>query len=70
MTTSKLHHSTKHVYWLDPDESTDRPIIGAVAGTRGSLIVEAGNSPAHLKLFLDEFSRFDLAPPAFLTATH
>ena len=70
MNHSKLHHSTEHVYWLEPDDRSDRPIIGAVAGSEGSLIVEAGNSPAHLKLFFDEFEKFDLAPPTFLTATH
>ena len=70
MAASKLHHDTEHVFWLDPDERTDRPIIGAVVGTRGSLIVEAGNSPAHLKLFLGELTTLDLAPPSFLTATH
>ena len=70
MSTPKLHQSTEHVVWLAPDDRTDRPIIGAVAGTRGTLIVEAGNSPAHLKLFLNEFAMLGLAPPRFLTATH
>ncbi len=65
-----LHHTTPHVVWLSPDERTDRPILGAVTGQNATLIVGAGNSPAHADLFLGELSKVQIAPPRFLALTH
>ena len=59
-----------HVYWLSPDSSTDRPILGAVAGERGTLIVDAGNSPAHAATLLSALAQAAVARPAFLVLTH
>ncbi len=59
-----------HVYWLSPDSTTDRPILGAIAGTRGTLVVDAGNSPAHVRSLLQELSKRDLHVPTFLALTH
>jgi len=59
-----------HVHWLSPDSTTDRPVLGAVSGTRGTLLVDAGNSPAHAALLLREVAARQLAPPAFLVLTH
>lgn len=65
-----LQKLSPHVYWLPPDERTDRPILGAVAGERATLLVDAGNSPAHARLLLDEITRLELPPPQFLVLTH
>ena len=37
-----------------PDERTDRPVLGAIRGTAGTLIVDGGASPAHLAAFAAE----------------
>ncbi len=59
-----------HVYWLSPDAATDRPILGAVAGTRGTLLVDAGNSPAHAHILLGKLSERALPAPTFVALTH
>jgi len=70
MNQSKLNQITDHVYWLPPDETTDRPILGAISGRWGTLLVEAGNSPAHANLFLSELARVKITAPKFLMLTH
>jgi glyoxylase-like metal-dependent hydrolase (beta-lactamase superfamily II) len=65
-----FHHPTHHVYYLSPDETTDRPILGAVCGERATLMVDAGASPAHAGLFLAELVNLNIASPQYLTATH
>jgi len=70
MNQQKLNQITTNVYWLAPDESTDRPILGAIAGKHGTLIVDAGNSPSHAKLLLDELSKVNITEPKFLALTH
>jgi glyoxylase-like metal-dependent hydrolase (beta-lactamase superfamily II) len=59
-----------HVYWLSPDSTTDRPVLGVVHGTRGRLVVDAGNSPAHAELLLREIAQAGIAPPTFVALTH
>jgi len=59
-----------HVHWLSPDSTTDRPVLGVISGTRGSLIVDAGNSPAHAQILLNEIERRALPAPAYLFLTH
>ena len=70
MNPATLNQLTPHVYWLPPDETTDRPILGVVTGERGSLLVDAGNSPAHANLRLNEIARLRLTAPHYLTLTH
>lgn len=59
-----------HVHWLSPDDTTDRPLLGVVSGSRSSLIVDAGNSSAHARILLKEIERQDLSTPAYLFLTH
>ena len=65
-----LKQITPHVYYLPPDSRTDRPVLGVVSGSRASLLVDAGNSPAHANLLLDEITRLRLPSPAYLVLTH
>jgi glyoxylase-like metal-dependent hydrolase (beta-lactamase superfamily II) len=65
-----LNQLTRHVYWLPPDSRTDRPVLGVVNGSNATLVVDAGNSPAHANLLLAEITRLHLPPPAFLVLTH
>ena len=65
-----LNKIGSHVYWLPPDSTTDRPVLGAVVGERATLLVDAGNSPAHAHLLLDEVAQRRLTPPQFLVLTH
>ena len=40
-TQPALRQVTDRVYWSVPDPRTDRPVMGAVSGERGTLIVDA-----------------------------
>lgn len=65
-----FHQISPHVHWLSPDSTTDRPLLGVISGARGSLIVDAGNSPAHAQVMLKEIERRKLPAPSYLFLTH
>lgn len=65
-----FHQISPHVHWLSPDSSTDRPVLGVISGSRGSLIVDAGNSSAHAQILLGEIERHNLPSPSYLMLTH
>jgi glyoxylase-like metal-dependent hydrolase (beta-lactamase superfamily II) len=70
MPEQTLRQLTPRVWWLPPDSTTDRPALGAIVGTHGTLVVDAGNSPAHARLLLAELERHGLPPPRFAALTH
>jgi glyoxylase-like metal-dependent hydrolase (beta-lactamase superfamily II) len=65
-----FHQISPHVHWLSPNSSTDRPVLGVISGSRGSLIVDAGNSSAHAQILLNEIDHHNLPAPSFLILTH
>lgn len=65
-----FHQVSPHVYWLSPDSTTDRPLLGVIAGKRGSLLVDAGNSTAHIQILLDKMAAHHLPAPTHLMLTH
>lgn len=69
-TVHELRQLTPRVWWMNPVYTTDRPTIGVVVGERGSLIVEAGNSAAHVRLLQSELERNSLPAPSFVALTH
>lgn len=66
----KLHQLSGHVYYSDPEERTDRPVLGYVKGDRYSLMVDAGNSSSHASAFLHRLNEAGLPPPDFVVLTH
>lgn len=68
--THTFHQISPHVHWLSPDSTTDRPVLGVISGSNGSLIVDAGNSPAHAGVLLEEIERCNLPVPSYLFLTH
>lgn len=65
-----FHQISPHVHWLSPDSTTDRPVLGVISGSSGSLIVDAGNSSAHAQILLKEIRRCNLPAPLYLFLTH
>jgi glyoxylase-like metal-dependent hydrolase (beta-lactamase superfamily II) len=65
-----LRRVTRHVSFLEPDERTDRPVLGVIAGAERTLIVDAGNSGAHVELLLRHLAAAQMAPPSFAAITH
>jgi glyoxylase-like metal-dependent hydrolase (beta-lactamase superfamily II) len=59
-----------HTWWSLPDESTDRPVLAAVAGETHVLMVDAGNSPAHAAQFLAALEDVGVAAPDYVALTH
>jgi len=53
-----------------PDDRTDRPVLGAIRGTAGTLIVDGGASPAHLAAFAAELAAHDRPPIVGIALTH
>lgn len=46
------HKLTEGIYYSDPVAETDRPLLGLVAGSQGTVAVDAGTSPSHARDFL------------------
>lgn len=65
-----LNKLTEHVFYKPHFQETDRPVLGLITGEKFSLVVDAGNSPAHAKEFLESTASMAIAPLAFLALTH
>ncbi len=57
------------MYWLPPAKP-DRPSLCAVVGEHATLMLDAGSSDTHARLFLDELAAEDVAPPIAVVLTH
>jgi glyoxylase-like metal-dependent hydrolase (beta-lactamase superfamily II) len=70
MSNHSFNQISKHVHWLSPDSRTDRPVLGVVAGTHATLVVDAGNSSDHAHILLREIAARGIAPPSYVALTH
>jgi len=70
MAACRFEEVSPRVDRFTPDERTDRPVLGAIRGTAGTLIVDAGASPAHLDAFLGELMARDHPPIVSIALTH
>lgn len=59
-----------HTFIMHAEHETDRPILAAIAGSRRTLLMDAGNSPAHARLFREELKRQGIRLPELLVLTH
>jgi glyoxylase-like metal-dependent hydrolase (beta-lactamase superfamily II) len=66
---SALQRISERVYWLPP-APPDRPSLCAVAGERRTLMLDAGASAAHARLFLNGLAAEGVAPPSHVALTH
>ena len=44
----EIHALTPGVGYTGPVQAGDRPALGLAAGTRGAVLIDGGNSPAHV----------------------
>lgn len=65
-----LEKISDRFYYLTPVSETDRPILGMVVGNEKTLMIDAGNSEAHAKYFLNELSKKQLPNPNMVVLTH
>ena len=66
---SGLQRISEHVYWLPPAKP-DRPSLCAVVGEHATLMLDAGASDAHARLFLGALAAESVAPPIAVVLTH
>ncbi|MBI9046179.1 MAG: MBL fold metallo-hydrolase [Anaerolineaceae bacterium] len=67
---SYLTKHSEHVYISPPDGERDRPVMGIVVGSKRTLIVEAGASPAHVLTFKEAMTDLKLPDASFVALTH
>ena len=65
-----IHSLSDNIYYSDPVAATDRPLLGFITGSRASLMVDSGISPAHAREFLTAIARFEPAPLKYQFLTH
>ncbi len=65
-----LRQLTGHIYYIHADHRTDRPVLAAIVGSDRVLMIDAGASPAHAQLFLDELERKTQRRPDCVVLTH
>ncbi len=65
----KLQRLTDNIWYLPPDKSKDRPILGYIDG-KYPLMVDAGNSEAHANMFIKQLKSNNLKYPERLIITH
>lgn len=65
-----LKRLTARCWWMPGSHETDRPTLGCVQGTRLTLMVDAGNSPAHHHLMADAMARAGIGPAQVVALTH
>lgn len=66
----QLKALTQRVYYTEHDSTTDRPCLGYVKGDKFSLMLDAGNSAAHVECFYDAVKQKGFPLPAFCGVTH
>lgn len=66
----KLYTLTPYVYYTENDSTTDRPCLGYVKGEKFSLMLDAGNSAAHVESFYDAVKKAGFVLPQFCAITH
>ncbi len=67
---TSLQRISDNIVYLPADDKTDRPILAAISGKRKTLLIDAGNSPAHVALFRRELERNNIDRGDYVVITH
>ena len=65
-----INKYNENVYYSDPTDLNDRPALGYVKGDKYALMIDAGNSEAHAREFLNDLKENGLPYPSFVILTH
>ena len=66
----RLNRFNERIWFTDPQEETDRPVLYYIKGDRYSLAVDAGNSALHVQEFYQLLKKEELKLPDFTVITH
>ncbi len=69
MPETTLTRISDHVHWMTPG-APDRPSLCAVTGPQTTLMLDAGASVAHTRLFLDAIAAAGVEAPRYVALTH
>ena len=69
MPETTLQKIADHVYWMTPGQP-DRPALAAVVGADYTVMLDAGASPAHARLFLNALTGAGVPLPRYVVLTH
>ena len=61
---------TENIYYTEPHEDTDRPVMGYIRGKRLSLMAECGNSEKTVEKFNDALKEMGFKKADLAVATH
>ena len=59
-----------HVSYLEFQQQTDRPNLGYIFGKKQELMVDAGNSAAHVQQYMQALQAQAAMPPSYTAITH
>lgn len=65
-----LIKESERIYYLPAEEETDRPNLYYIKGDKKSLVIDAGNSPAHVQKFYQEIEALGMPLPEDTVITH
>lgn len=65
-----MNRLSNRLFYLPPVPETDRPALACLQGSRRTLLLDGGNSPAHLRGFLGELSAAGVPAPDWAMVTH
>ncbi|MCP3738120.1 MBL fold metallo-hydrolase [Rossellomorea sp. BNER] len=65
----KLKQISNNIFYLPSYQETDRPILAAIVGEERTLLIDAGNSSSHAKLFQDQLEEHNISGD-WLVLTH
>jgi len=69
MFDSQVRKISDHVYWMKAGDP-DRPSLCAVVGDKRTVMLDAGASDEHARLFVDGLKAFGVRPPEWVVLTH
>jgi glyoxylase-like metal-dependent hydrolase (beta-lactamase superfamily II) len=65
-----LERLTERIVYMPADAATDRPLLAAILGNDKVLMIDAGNTPAHVALFADRLRAETGRGPDQVVLTH
>ena len=65
-----LIHIKDNIWYTPCDASTDRPNLGYVCGTHGSIMIDSGTSPAHVEYYRASLEKQGFSMPKMVFVTH
>ncbi|WP_175478104.1 MULTISPECIES: MBL fold metallo-hydrolase [unclassified Bacillus (in: firmicutes)] len=67
---SKFEKLSERIWFMHAEHESDRPILAYIKGEKRSLLIDAGTSSTHAKMFQSHLNQLGLEMPDYLVFTH